>query len=319
MKIRPKTTPLPSSEWYFNDLPDSQIRECFDWEVQRAVYFEQENQTERAQVSSFRKRCKINKAGFFEPKEKGQVFYVVHELALLPDAVWPQRPYRDVPESTLGVWRDLKRKHACKEFTLDDESEYRAKLPHAGLGLYQVSFSRFFADEDFFGEWKQWPLNTMFREPWMRPAEGDDENSVRSVAGGDFVILRMDFSQPDIRLKAQFAAWLEQVRRHAPVAAVKKKTKSVTDRGGRLTIPHMRTGLTKLGVYRMSRHYGSQANALNSMQIAAASDDFPKDEVEWSKRYRAAKVLMKKHSIPKYKRTSRKAVRKGPKKKSSGD
>jgi len=302
MKIRPKIAPLPSSEWYFKDLPDARIRECFDWEVQRAVYFEKDNETDRAQVSSFRSRCKITKAGFFKPKKKEEVFYVVHELALLPDAVWPQRPYQDAPETTLKVWRDLKRKLAYKAFTHDDENEYRANLADPGLGLYQVSFSRFFADEDFFGEWKQWPLNMMFREPWMRPAEGDDENSVRSVAGGDFVILRMDFSQPDDRLKAQFAAWLNQVRRHAPVAGVKKKTRSTTDRGGRPTASHMHTCLKQIGVHRLSQHYASQSFALNSDQVIEANDYFPKDEGEWSKCFRAAKALIDKHSIPKYHR-----------------
>lgn len=319
MKIRPKIKPLPRSEWYFKELPDDKIRECFDWEVQRAVYFEQDNETDRAQVSSFRSHCEINKAGFFEPKEKGEVFYVVHELALLPDTVWPKQPYQDVPESTLKIWQDLKRKHACQEFTLDDESEYRASLAHPGLGSYQMSFSRSLSEESLFYEWKQWPLNAMFKEPGMRPRNRDDEKSVLSGPRGDLVILRMDFTQPDTRLKAQFAGWLEQVRRYAPVADVEKKTKSVTDRGGRLTISHMRACLTQLSVYRMSRHYESQANALNSIQIAAFADDFPKDEVEWSKRHRAAQVLIKKHSVPKYRRTSRKTVKKGPKKKGSGD
>jgi hypothetical protein len=297
MKIRPKIAPLPSSEWSFRDLPDSKIRECFSWEIQRAVYFEQDNETDRAQVSSFRSHCKVNNAGFFEPKEKGEVFYVVHELALLPDAVWPQQPYQDVPESTLKVWRDLKRKHACKEFTLEDEKEYRANLPHSGLGLYQVSFSHFFPSLDLFGNWKQWPLHAMFKEPWMRPRDSDDEKSVFSQTGFDLVILRMDFSQPDVRLKAQFAAWLTQVRRHAPVATIEKKTKSTTDRGGRPTIFHMRTCLKHLGVHRLSQHYGSQSQALNSEQITTAADCFPKDEVEWSKSYRAAKKLLKKHGL----------------------
>jgi hypothetical protein len=240
MKIRPEISALPSSEWYFNDLPDSQIRECFDWEVQRAVYFEQENQPEREQVSSFRRDSKVNKAGFFKPSKKAEVFHVVHEMALLPEAVWPELPYQDVRKAILEAWRTLKRKVASKEFTLDDETEYRANLPHPGLGLYQVSFSRFLADGDTFGEWKQWPLSEMFHEPWMRPRDGDDEKSVLSVHGADLVILRVDFRQPDTRLEAQFAAWLKMVRQHAPVATAKKKTKSITDRSGRLTVPHMR-------------------------------------------------------------------------------
>jgi hypothetical protein len=314
MKIRPKIAALPDSEWYFKDLPDSKIRECFHWEVQRAVYFEQDNEIDRAQVASFRRHCKVNKAGFFEPKEKGGVFYIVHELALLPDAVWPRQPYQDVPETTLNVWRDLKRKFAYKEFTLDDEAEYRANLPHPGLGLYQMSFSRFLRDCDTFTEWKQWPLSAMFKEPWMRPSNGEDEKSVLSVMGKDLVILRIDFSQPDTRLKAQFAAWLEQVRRHAPVAAVKKKTKSTTDRGGRPTMPHMRTCLKHLGVYRLSQHYGSQSNALNSGHTATAADCLPKDEVEWSKSYRAAKALLKKYGLPKYLKDKRRTARKRPEK-----
>ncbi len=144
MKIRPKIAPLPSSEWYFKDLPDSQIRECFGWEILRTVYFSKDNKINRQQICSFRIHAKVNSDGFYIPNEEGSVFYVAHELALLPDAVWPQQAYRDIPEATLNVWRDLKRKFAHKKFTLEDESEYRATLPHPGLGLYQLSFSRFF-------------------------------------------------------------------------------------------------------------------------------------------------------------------------------
>jgi len=311
MRIAPKIAPLPNGEWYFKDLPKNQVRECFHWELQRAVYFEKDNEADRKQVSSFRSRCKINKAGFFTPKKKGEVLLVAHDLALLPEAVWPQLAYQDMPKATLEAWRDLKRRLAVKEFTLDDEDEYRASLPHPGLGLYQVPFSRLLADVDILGEWKQWPLTAMFKEPWMRPRDGDDEKAVLSVTGGDLVILRIDFSQPDDRLKAQFAAWLKQVRCNAPVADVKKMTRSIQDRGGRPTVAHMRTCLKQLGVYRQSQHHGRQSAALNFSKTAAPAKYFPDDESDWSKDYVAAQALIEKHSIPKYNRATKKASRKG--------
>ncbi len=140
-------------------------------------------------------------------------------------------------------------------------------------------------------------MSEMFHEPWMRPRNSKDEKAVLSLIGGDLVILRMDFSQPDSRLKAQFAAWLQQVRLHAPIAAVEKKTKSTTDRGGRPTISNMRKLLKQIGLYRLSQHHSSQAAALHSAEVSNTDDYFPVDEVEWSRDYCAARSLLKKWTI----------------------